>query len=302
MDVLRGIARETWRALAGTRRFPPTFANVTAYVAQFGIDDSIAVTLTADPKIQDYEAAADPEKETLALAILNANAALADPAIRVQLVLGLDLVGQIDVSRISPEEGPLAGLLVADEIIADDAAAYDAVASLSWATREFLISHSPNFMNYVTPERLPLEDLPRLIRSPLVTGAAKRAMLARLPELAAGADHRVLEPVALYAVRENARLSTETLVLLARAGVTGPTVVTLLAPALPETSPDVLMTILKAAGEPYERLTSPGRRPVRLPNDPAHRALARHLKNTGHVSSHAPEGTGTTIKINMKYQ
>ena len=301
VDDLQGIAGETWRALASAQRFPPTFANIAAYAAHFGIDDSLAVTLTADPKIQDHKAAAAPEKEALAIAILNAGAALSDPAVRVQLVLSLDLAGQIDVSRISPEEGQLAGLLVAEKIIADDAAAYDAIASLSWATREFLISRSASFTDYAIPSQLPPQDLPRLVASPLVTRTAKKALLARLPALAAGADRQALEPVALYAVRENLRLSSETLLLLAQAGVAGSIVVTLLAPVLPDTGSDALVTMLKAVGKPYELLTSPGRRPARLPGDPAHQALARHLTNAGHVSSYTSEDNGTTIKVNMKH-
>ena len=99
VDDLQGIAGETWRALASAQRFPPTFANIAAYAAHFGIDDSLAVTLTADPKIQDHKAAAAPEKEALAIAILNAGAALSDPAVRVQLVLSLDLAGQIEQAR-----------------------------------------------------------------------------------------------------------------------------------------------------------------------------------------------------------
>jgi len=61
------------------------------------------------------------------------------------------------------------------------------------------------------------------------------------------------------------------------------------------------VTMLKAVGKPYELLTSPGRRPARLPGDPAHQALARHLTNAGHVSSYTSEDNGTTIKVNMKH-
>jgi hypothetical protein len=62
------------------------------------------------------------------------------------------------------------------------------------------------------------------------------------------------------------------------------------------------MIMLKAAGEPYELLTSPGRRPVMLPGDPAHQALAQHLKSAGHISSYTSEHNGRTIKVNMKHQ
>ena len=299
---LKGIRKETWRPLARARRFPPTFANVTVYNAEFGIDEDLSITLLADPKIQDHEGATDPERENLAIAILNASTTLADPSDRVQIVLGLNLASKLDVSRISPEEGTLIGLLVAEGIIADDAAAYDAIKCLGWTTREFLISYSANFADYVTPQRLPLGDLPQLITSPLVKDSTKKSLLSRLPELAAGADRQALEPAVLYAARAGVKLSTETLLLFARAKVAGSAVVALLAPVLPKTPADMLMAILKAIGGPYERLSSPGRRLVRLPDDPAHQALAEHLKKVGHVSSYGPDHSGTTIRVNMKHQ
>jgi hypothetical protein len=302
IDDLQGIRKETWPALARARRFPPTFANVTAYIAELGIDENLAAVLLADPKIQDHETVADLERDALAIAILNASTTLVDPSVRVQIVLGLDLASHIDMSKISPEEGTLVGLLVAAGIVADDAATYDAVASLDWTTREFLISQSVNFADYVSPPRIPPGDLPQLMTSLLVKDSTKKSLLSRLPALVAEADRRSLEPAALYALGKDIRLNTGTLLLLAQAKIAGSTIVALLAPVLPEIPPDLLMVILNVIGGPYERLASAGHRPVRLPADMAHRVLAEHLKKVGHVSSYGPDNNRATIRVNMKHQ
>jgi hypothetical protein len=138
--------------------------------------------------------------------------------------------------------------------------------------------------------------------SRLVKDTTKRSVLAQLPRLAAGADCRVVEAAALYAVRENVRLSADTLLIFAQAGVTESTMMALLAPVLPETPAEALMTILQAIGGPYGRLALPGHRPVTLLDDPAHRDLAEHLKKVGHVSSYRMHSHGANIKVNMKHQ
>jgi hypothetical protein len=300
VNDLDDISPAAWPDLACGRRFPLTCANVSRYVDQFGVDECLAVPLLADPSITGSKQSPGPERSALAVAILNARRHLADPAVRVQIVTSLELDYCIDVTKVFQENGELIGLLVARGLIQDDVAAYEAIASLEWETKEFLISNSENFPQYVTSGLLSADDLRQLFDSKRISDVVKRSVLSRIGSLASKEDRRAPQAAADYAIRDQMPLAMDTLQLLAEARVTSATIVLLLQPALLEASPDTLARILVAMGRQYELLASRGYRPATLPNDLAHRALAERLKEIGIVSSVVPGREGRTIRVYMK--
>jgi len=300
VDDLMRIDEATWPSLARYQRFPLTFSNVYAYATAHGIDENIAVALLADPKIQGFEGIPEEEREALAVKILNAGDFLRDPTVRVQIVSVLELAHYLDIMDVSRERAELAGLLVAENIVEDNGAVYDALASADWSTKEFLISQSKKFSEYVTPEQLPAEDLQRLLQSALIKDAVKQSFLVRLQFFATVADQDVLQAAAGYALRHHSHVGADTLLLLAEGGIASHTIVRLLQPMLQEISPEALTAILKAMGGPYERLTSPGHQHPRLPNDPAHLSLVEQLSSVGSVSSYREERDGKSIRVSMK--
>jgi len=300
IEDLTEVTSVTWQALAGRQRFPLTFANVKAYTDEFGINEVLAVSLLADQQITDWDKVPESDRAALAVQILNANLSINDPAVRVKLAKSLGLEDPLGVDRITWEDGELAGLLVAAGLIADNGSVYDAVAGNSSQTKEFLISKSANFRQYVTPAQLPAKDLRWMLTSPIVTDTTKRAMLARLPEFATMSEHAVLEAAAESALKCRAPLTPETLMLLADGEVKTGTVMRLLVPALADCPLEMLIHTLTAMGDPYARLAAPGARPARLPNDPAHLALVERLKQDGDVNSWSVEHGNTRIKVNMK--
>jgi hypothetical protein len=300
IDDLAKIRDLTWPALASDQRFPLTITNVQTYVAQYGVDEKLAVALLAHPELEGSDAAFGDEMENLAVAILAADKTLADPGIRVRIVRSLELDSPIPAGRINWERGQLAGLLVTAGLVDDDGATYDAVASTDWATREFLISKSENFGQYITPAQLPAADLGLLLESKLIDNATKNALLTRLSSFATAADQRAVRVAADYAVRHQLRLDMDTLLLFASVGVTGETIVRLLHPLIAEVPIETLTALLEAMGTPYDLLAAPGYRQPKLLNNAAHRALVDHLKTVGAVSSFDTDKDEKTIKVYMK--
>lgn len=92
------------------------------------------------------------------------------------------------------------------------------------------------------------------------------------------------------------------MLLFAQAKVTAATIVQLLQRVLAVVQPDTLLAMLEAMGGHYARSAAPGRRPAKLPNDPANAALVAHLQSVGDVSTFGPSQDGKTIKVNMKRQ
>ena len=154
------ISEAAWPDLARSQRFPLTFPNLSAYVAKIAVDENLAVPPLSDPGLPDFASVDDDQLGELPYAILNAGSVLADPSARVQIVGSLQPAAYLSTDRISWEKnGRLAGLLVAENLVEDDGAAYDAIASSDWATKKLLISKSENFALYATPQQLPAADL-----------------------------------------------------------------------------------------------------------------------------------------------
>lgn len=138
--------------------------------------------------------------------------------------------------------------------------------------------------------------------SRLIEDAVKTSLVSRLQDFTTAKDGRTLQAAADYAVQVKADIDADTLQLFAAAKVNGTAIVQLLQPLLARVSLPALTAILNEMSEPYKLLGSPGHHPAKLPDDPAHRALADHLKGNGIVSSVTTERDGRTIRVNMKRQ
>jgi hypothetical protein len=300
VSELSGITSAAWPGLARNRRFPLTLTNVQAYVSEYGVDENLAVSLLADPQITEIDTCSEAEAQNLAATIVDARGCLPDPKTRVQIVQSLQLEGPIEANRIDGEQGKLAGLLVEAGIVDDTAAVYGAVASANWETKEFLITKSANFTEYVVPELLPTDDLQQLLKSKIIVDKVKRSVVAQIKRFAASVSNRTLQTVADYALRMQVPLDAETLLLLAEARVAATTIVPLLHGVLSDMPQETLQTILKGMGGKYAILAGPSFSSAKLPNDPAHHALAAYLRAGGDVSTFHPTRDKKNIKVNMK--
>jgi hypothetical protein len=301
IDLAR-IDKDIWPGLAHDLRFPLTLANVRSYVAEYGVDGDLAVGLLADPRITETEAGLEAEAVDLAVKILAARDPLSDPGVRVRIAQSLRLDGPIEVTRLNWERGELAGLLVKAGIVDDDAAVYQAILGTDWETREFLISKSARFAEYVTPELLPPEDLKLLLGSKAIGDAVKRRMVEQIKRFTRPVNSRTLQTAADYALQKHVPLDAETLLLFAEAKVTASTIAPLLQVLLPDIPLESLLAILTEMGNDYAVLVGPSHRSVKLPNDSAHRALAARLQAIGDVSSFEEARDGKIIKVNMRHR
>jgi hypothetical protein len=300
VSELSDITNTAWPGLARNRRFPLTLANVQAYVGEYGVDKNLAVGLLADPQITEVDTCFEAEAQDLAAKIVAARGCLPDPKTRVQIVQTLRLEGPIDANRLNWERGKLAGLLVEAGIVDDTAAVYGAVSNTDWETKEFLITKSANFTEYVIPELLPAEDLKLLLKSKIIVDAVKRPVVAQIKRFTAPANGRTLQAAADYALQMQVPLDAETLLLFAEAKVAVTTIVPLLQDVLSDTPRETLLTILKEMGGQYAILTGPSYSSAKLPNDSAHQAIAAYLQAVGDVSTFRPSRDETSIKVNMK--
>lgn len=298
---LSSIDRRTWPALTATGRCPCSWGNVNAYLEHYGeIDRALAILLRSDATISGLESAPQESRVGLAVRVLAA-AELDDAEVRVRLVMSLELNEPLTVEEVEPEEGALLPLLLEHGLIEDTPDLFATAAALSWPTREGMIAASPRFHEHLTPDHLVPADLPSLFRSSRVPAATKAAALAQLADLARGAKAPMLTPAADHAIITRAQLNAPALIAMATAGVERRKVVAALHPAAQDLPPSELDAVLQALGPIYAALTRPGRRPVTVPDDPAHEALLHRLQNYGPVSTWNRSRRAGNLTVYLKH-
>ncbi|WP_419703004.1 DNA-binding protein [Promicromonospora sp. NFX87] len=293
------VTTAAWPVLALNGRFLATFANLTAYIDEVGsLDENLAALLTKSRVIQAVSDSDETAKQALASRVLAAVSELPSPELRAGLVASLDLDDYLPATSVTPEKGNLVGLLVKNEVIADDAESFDLALSQDWATREYAISQSTKFAVFMTPTEVPVHDLANLLRSASIPKPVKRAVTERIGEFTVDADRDTLKAVADYALANGLPLPYEEVVLQADAGVPAQFVVRLLEPHLPSLDPEQLARILTNMGDEYPSVAQRNGKHPKLPNTPADLALAKRLEALEIASSSSVKGD--EITINMK--
>lgn len=284
---LASVTTDSWPTLALYNRFPATLSNVTAYIAHAGsVDKNVAVPLAVSRAILRAEDGEQGAKQTLATQLLSTKAVLPSPKLRTDLVVSLALDALLPASAITPEGGQLVGLLLKHKVVADDATSFALVLGQDWPTREFAISQSQQFANYMTPNELPVGDVASLLRSTSIPAQVKQKVIENIADYTVGADRPTLQAVAECAVESELQLSVAELSRHASAGVSPRLVVTLLEAHLAAIDLDKLAPILVSLGTPYSSITERNGRHPRLPNTPADVALVERLKEFDVVSSY----------------
>lgn len=175
VPVLADVPVDAWPSLAEGNRTDPTFANVSAYIEQFGLDDHLGALLSKRKKILGATSASTEERQQLAVEVLAARGAIPSTYTRVGLAVSAQ-PGVIDAALIAPEPGDLVARLLSRRLVADDATAFSSRLMVDWATLEKTIAASKKFATFVSPEILGVKQIPKFLRSEVVPSAAKRAV------------------------------------------------------------------------------------------------------------------------------
>lgn len=297
---LAEVSEGAWSALAGYQRFPPTFGNISRYIAAFGaVDAELAKVLVASGEITDVDATEDESKTTLAVAILAAKDKLPSARLRVELVVSLSLNDYLSIDDIAAEEGDLFALLLKHNIIADDAESYEHLKATDWPTRRAFICESREFVKYMTPELVQL-DLAILLTSDVIDSAIKNLIVEQAAVYVEVASSRGLNELARFATLHGCMFPPDVVQKMAQGGVPAQQIVLLLEPHLTSISRHQLLTILQSLDLDYPKLTVVGYDKPYIPNTPADRALLERLKQEGIVGKY--DERESPIKVNKRYK
>lgn len=154
IDVLTDYPAKAWPALTAFRRAPMSFENVQAYIDNYGaVTSNLAAALHDVSGVSGAENAADEERVTVALAVLNADPDHLTVGQRVRLALSLR-PGELNVTDLNPLAGELIGDLIEEELIADDSDAFTERFMVDWPTQSHAMAKSRNFEDFIGPATL----------------------------------------------------------------------------------------------------------------------------------------------------
>ncbi|MBM0258441.1 hypothetical protein JNW89_18165 [Micromonospora sp. 4G55] len=293
---LEELDATAWTAVVSASRFAPTVWNVSQFVAKFGVSEELVKNLNS-LDLTDVEEVEEESRHDLGYAL--AHAENLDPAARVRLVKQLELPGGLDPERLTGAGLKLLPALLAAELVPDAAETYACVGGSPFAVREEYFAASKCLASYVCELPISSDDLPKIMRSPHVTPAVKRA-------IADGAEyvHGRLSGHGAIAICEWAAMgntvSVELLVELSEAGAPAEHILSLLEPHLPDIKLPVLDQVLLALGDEYEPLTRVGRHRPKLEERDGTEELLNELKRRGRVSSFSQALFGG-IRVNMRH-
>lgn len=299
VELLSTVPTEAWPLLADRKQWPATLENVTAYIDDAGgLDDHLGGLLSDAGGIQVPSEAAQPELMTLAVTILAGSAVFPDPATRVDLVASLGLDEWVSPNHVPVEPGRLIGLLIASEVISDDAASYALALALDWPTREFAISESASFVSYMTPVQVPPGDVAPLIESQLVPSAVKDVILERAYAFVPVDDRVPLAALARYAESKGLAVPIPLVLRMAISGVGAAGLMPVLSRVLEQLDKPQLVSILTSLGGKYSALAHTGHDKPKLAATAQHRALLERLKVHGIVNTYSEKNS--EFKVNKK--
>lgn len=289
----------SWPALADHDAFPLTFENVQAYINEVGqVDSSLGRYLSRVSAISVTASVEQDDRQSLGKQILHAQAAVLSPDLRVALIQSLDLNDYVDPTSVPSEGGSLIGLLIGAGALEDSAASYRLALNHDWATRECVISESREFVNFMSPNEVPVSDIPDLLRSGLVSSAIKDVVIDRFDEFISIDDPDALKAAAEYVVATKKALSFGRIARISAANVARDLAAGVLALGLADVTVDQLSQLEGFLGEWLLLLLArDGTRP-KIPNSLANRAIAEHLKTLDAVSS--IEDKGDVIQVNLR--
>lgn len=282
IPALANAREAAWPILVTSGRTDATVTNIDAYLTVYGeVDEELAALLVAAGTITPDDGDPEGARTRVAIAVLNATVALPDPVLRADLADATNPERPLQPATITPQPGPVVGLLIERKLLADDAETFASPLVGNWATREAAIVASTGFATFMSPTILPADDLPALLDSPVVPTSIKGAVVAALTTFAPGTTTVARLTRAL--VNFGAELDYARLMFLRELGAPNHAFVELLVAA--SISDAELLAVLQSMGGNYALLADYGTPPIVVPGDMAHRRLLERLKSVGIVSS-----------------
>jgi hypothetical protein len=294
--ALSEVPPSAWPIILADDRAHASFTNIHSYIAEYApVDDVLAAFLTKHNVIEwDEDASPLEDRRDVSKAILNAADVLPNAEVRIGLVVQLE-PGELPVDTIRSEAGEFASRLIEENLVLDDAETFASDLMVDWKTREAAIVVSKDFGSFVSPETLPVSQIPQMLRSGKVAEDIKKTVVDNLTDYLAQGTRQQAEEIARALNARGWTIRVARIQALLARGVAATEIIQLIVRE-PDIPLDKLRELLREMEDPYARLADLGHRPVFVPDDHVHRALLKRLEG---VTVSSSKKAGTELKVNL---
>ncbi|WP_091470896.1 YobI family P-loop NTPase [Paenarthrobacter nitroguajacolicus] len=296
VSELAEVPPSAWPTILAEDRAPANFTNIHSYIDEYGqVDDVLAAFLNRHNMIEwDEDTSSLEDRRDVARAILNAADTLPDAEDRIGLVAQLE-PGELPIDSIKSEAGKFASRLIEENLIPDDAETFASALMVDWNTREAAIAASEDFESFVSPETLPVSQIPELLQSEKINTDVKKTVVGNLAEYLAQGTRQQAEDIARALNARQWKIRLPRIQALMDRGVAAPLMIQLIL-RTPDLTIDKMRELLREMGDPYARLADLGHRPALVPDDDVHNALLERLEG---VTVSSSKKAGTQLRVNM---
>jgi hypothetical protein len=220
----------------------------------------------------------------VAVAVLNASDTIASAAARVSLVRSLRLEQRLPLEQLNPEPGDLLALLLDSDLLKDEAATFLHYRQAGWGALEPALLKSQHIEEFFAPE-LVQGMVGSLYANPELARRLGRRVVERLAEYVPEEDGRALVAAARFALAHGLRLPVDQVRRVAAAGLRASEVLPLLGLVSPAPTPQDVVSIFGALGEPYSYLATRAKSSFEVPDDDDHKWVLQLLSDAGLCSA-----------------
>ncbi|MCC2313478.1 YobI family P-loop NTPase [Cellulomonas xiejunii] len=273
---------ETWPAVVKHGRTDPNFSNVQRYIAEYDLDDHLGAFLAERQTITTADTIPQPDRLTLATAILAARDTISDPTVRIALTASIT-PGQIPISQVAPADANLVGPLLDASLLADEPATFDPALLDRWEHFEAAVAASDKFGEFADTTTMPTQYLAPALASGTILESTKATLVTNLASLVPPATTDEATAIADALANRLDRLDLVRLQALHEAGASNKSLVRAIVAQGEGLSIEDLRAILLPMGGHYTRVSTGHRGgTVRFTPDQYHRALLARLEGVTH--------------------
>lgn len=305
--TLEFVPPALWPLVADRGNLDMSMENIQQYIERYGVDGPLASLLK---EREPYIAANDLQSDYMpsVKSLLEAGDVLTAER-RVELVQHLRTLDSPDLDRfqfplaanqIKPEDSRLVGLLLESDLIEDTAATLELTRTAKWEHREFAISNSREFANYMDTSVV-RDDAAFIIGSNTLSDDIKKSIASEMENYCSGLSSDDLTCVAKYAADSGMTMRLATLSWLAEAGTQACVVIQCMALTLEGIDDSGVLNVMDSFGEPYRYLSHPdGKQRVSVPDSSGLEEVFTRLKSCGGVSSWKHDDKKNQYRVNLR--
>lgn len=295
-STLDGIPEDSWPVLAQSGLMRTSVENLDRYISVHGADDALVASLSKRPEIETSDDDDLDARVRVATALVNEGAMSSSQ--RVSLAKKLGLKRPLDPAQVTSSSGDLTSRLVSAGLLPDEPESFALLPKGDWKGKAAYIQASKEIPRYLPEAELSPAEIESILGDERSVRPTVEAILFNLDAMTPRLTRTAWRRLAQFLADTQRDVDQSVLNTLARQRVAQGSALRLYFTGSDSADDEVLRSLLRSLGDPYDRLLQPGNSPVFLPDDEPHLLLARRLEDLEVISSASRDEARHRIRVN----